>query len=347
MDRKKIVWSVISVVIAAFSIWAVVSRCQSFSFAEFLNFITGASPLYLILAVCSMLIFIVAEAKALNCITKSFGYRSKTLDRLSYSASDIYFSAITPSATGGQPACAFFMIKDGIPGSTSAVALLANLIMYTLSIIVIGVIAVCINPSLFFSFSAFSKFLIIAGTLVNFALLFFFVMLLYREEITRKIVISLISFGAFLHIIRHKTKMIDKASHWMDDFRDKAAMLKGHTSMLCKVFLWNLFQRAGVILVTVFTYLATCPPELRTLSYAIRTFSIQSLVVLGANFIPVPGAMGVTDYLMLDGFDAIMTEEMATSLELLSRSLSFYVCIIICGFIVVAKLISLKRRKIK
>ncbi|MDY2601965.1 MAG: hypothetical protein SOW23_09255, partial [Eubacteriales bacterium] len=55
----------------------------------------------------------------------------------------------------------------------------------------------------------------------------------------------------------------------------------------------------------------------------------QSLVVVGSNAIPVPGAVGVADYLFLDGFEAIVPEPV--NLELLSRGISFYCCIALCA----------------
>ena len=41
--------------------------------------------------------------------------------------------------------------------------------------------------------------------------------------------------------------------------------------------------------------------------------------------------MGAADYLMLDGFGSLMSKSDAVLLELLSRSLSFYACVLICG----------------
>ena len=51
------------------------------------------------------------EGEALREIVFHMGYPTKHKDAFVYSAADIYFSAITPSASGGQPASAFFMIK--------------------------------------------------------------------------------------------------------------------------------------------------------------------------------------------------------------------------------------------
>ena len=48
---------------------------------------------------------------------------------------------------------------------------------------------------------------------------------------------------------------------------------------------------------------------------ALRLWAIQGYAVLGSNFIPIPGAMGVADYLMLRGFQVVLTAQAAASLE--------------------------------
>ena len=118
---------------------------------------------WLALAFASMAGFIVFEAFAIMTLVRAFGYKKNVLQGISYSTSDIYVSAITPSATGGQPASAYFMMKDGIPGSVVTVVLLANLVLYTFSIILIGSSSIFFSPALFAEFSPLSKILIIAG----------------------------------------------------------------------------------------------------------------------------------------------------------------------------------------
>ena len=43
--------------------------------------------------------------------------------------------------------------------------------------------------------------------------------------------------------------------------------------------------------------------------------------------------MGISDYLMIDGFTEIMGEKMAYSVELISRGITFYICVLISGLI--------------
>ncbi len=60
---------------------------------------------YFPVSVCLALSFF--EGEALREIVFHMGYPTKHKDAFVYSAADIYFSAITPSASGGQPASAF------------------------------------------------------------------------------------------------------------------------------------------------------------------------------------------------------------------------------------------------
>jgi hypothetical protein len=43
--------------------------------------------------------------------------------------------------------------------------------------------------------------------------------------------------------------------------------------------------------------------------------------------------MGISDYLMIDGFLKTMSESMAYNVELISRGVTFYICVTISGII--------------
>ena len=113
-DKKQWLFMALFAVIAVVSVWAVMSQSGEFSLADFVGYVKHASIPWLIVALLSMLGFIFFEAFALLVLCRALGYRESLWSGYVYSASDIYFSAITPSATGGQPASAYFMNKDGI-----------------------------------------------------------------------------------------------------------------------------------------------------------------------------------------------------------------------------------------
>lgn len=339
--KKNWIFSLVFIAIAALTFWAVTAQIGDFSVSEFMGHIRRSDPGWLMAAVVSMLGFIVFEGVALLVITRSFGYGKSPLRGFVWSAGDIYFSAITPSATGGQPASAFFMIKDGIPGMVTAVSLVVNLVMYTLSILAIALICFAARPRLFLNFNRFSQALIIVGVVMQVVLAVFFVMLLKREKTLHRICDAFLRLLARLHLLRKPEEKREKLRLYMEDYVRYAQMLRGRGRMLLWAFLFNFLQRAAQIAVTMFVFLATggAPAE------AFDVWVLQGFVVLGSNCVPIPGAMGVSDYLMLDCYRGVHTAAGAGNLELLSRSVSFYICILICGVVVLAKYIALRKRK--
>ena len=74
-------------------------------------------------------------------------------------------------------------------------------------------------------------------------------------------------------------------------------------------------------------------------------FASQCLITIGYNCIPVPGAMGVADYLMVDGFTSLIGRADAFRVDMMSRGLSFYICVAVSGIITLIGYIMLRRRK--
>ena len=347
-DKKnKLVWSLLSVAIAALTIWAVMAQNKDFSLAKMAEEIGRANPWWLIAAGASMLCYIGFEAMALLCILKEFGYDMKFRKGFVYSSADIYFSAITPSATGGQPASAFFMHRDGVPTTLAAVVLLANLLMYSCSTVGVGLLSTAIAPLTITRFSTPSQILVIVGFLIQTALLVMLFLVITKEKIILTLGNGFISFLGKIKILRHPDEKKKKFAHSMDEYREHASKLKGKKRMMLKVFAFNMLQRIFQILVTVFTYVAMYN-ELAKASdlHPIRAFSLQTYVSIGAYCIPIPGSMGVTDALMIDGFSRIGEVPVETlTFDLLSRTISFYSCILICGAAVLIAYISGKKRR--
>lgn len=341
--QNRIIWLIIFIVIAAASIWAVTAQNKDFSAGDFLSCVKKASPFWLCAAVISMLAFILSEACAIVYVCKSFGYKCKWKNGFFYSATDIYFSAITPSATGGQPACAYVMMKEGIPGMVVTAVLLINVMMYAISLIILGIAAIIIRPGVFLYFSTLSKILIVVGCFIQIGLVLLFCMLLYKESFLHRICSSTLRLLGKVHLVRNVDRKMKKLEASMQEYQLYAGMFKGRRRIFIKTLLFNILQRAAQIAVTVFVFLAFGG----SFGWAPDIWAIQSFVVIGAGCIPIPGAMGVTDYLMIDGFGMIMAAQQAAHLELLSRTLSFYCCILICGISVILKFYLLRRNTVK
>jgi uncharacterized membrane protein YbhN (UPF0104 family) len=86
-------------------------------------------------------------------------------------------------------------------------------------------------------------------------------------------------------------------------------------------------------------------PLKQVINNGLSLLGTQSLISIGSTFIPIPGAMGYTDLMMLNAFEKIMSDADAASLELMSRFVSFYLSVTICFCIVLIYSIVKNRKR--
>jgi len=336
--KSKLIWSLIFVAVAALTIWAVTSQ-EGFSFKEFVSFMGDMHPGWLICAFLGMAGFIVFEALAIMTIIKSFGFKRPLRKGIIYSTSDIYFSAITPSASGGQPASAYFMMRDGVSGSMTTVSLIVNLVMYSFAIVIIGIVSILLKPAVFIGFPVACKVLILVGAVLLIGVALFFLLLLFKSQILLSMGNAVIKLLSKIRLVKSPEKLQAKLQRSIDEYRSHVAHLKGKGWMLVRALIFNVLQRASLISVTLFIYLAAGNDP----SMAVDVWVTQCLVIIGTNMIPIPGAMGISDYMLVSGFAAIgFTSAQALNLNLASRGVSFYLSVFICGLSMIIRIISYK-----
>ena len=339
--RKKVFWSVLSLLLAGTTLWGVLSQLGEMPLRQLWASIQQSNKLYLFAACICGGLYIVMEGEAIRRIMTGIGYRVRFRHGILYGASDVYFSAVTPSATGGQPACAVFMIRNGLPTGAVTMTLIVNLILYTVSIVLLGLAAVLTNFRLFFHFRLLSKILIAAGFLILLGLTFLFFLLLRSGK---KVFGAIGGLYRFLH--RHKViRLLDarlaRLEKAQEDYDQCVRLMREQPVALRKAFCCNFAQRAVRLLVPVLVYLAMGG----SVSMAPTILAIQCFVTIGYNCVPVPGGMGVADYLMVDGFAELMGLEDALHVEVLSRSISFYVCVAVSGMIVLVGYLRQRKRE--
>ena len=333
MKYKKILYPAVFLLLIALTIAAIVSQNESFSAEGFADYVASANLKGLAGAIVSMLCYIMMEALALLVLCRALGYPRRLRSGMMYSAADIYFSAITPSATGGQPASAILMMRDGIPGAVTTVALLMNLALYTLSILALSLVGCAVRPDIFGRFGPASRVLILVGFATQAGLLAGFLLLIFREKLMWRLVNFFSRILHRMHIFKNEERFRARLASLEQDYRLCAGRLHAHRPRLLLAFLLNFVQRMTIVLVPAFVYMGTGGASSRLIEVMVT----QSLVVVGSNAIPVPGAVGVADYLFLDGFEAIVPEPV--NLELLSRGISFYCCIALCALALVLSMV--------
>ena len=336
MKKNKWLTPVVFLVLVALTIYTVSQQSKTFSAADFFEYMQDLKPWGMPAAVACMLGFIAFEGLAMLVILRALGYKRRLHRGIAYSAADIYFSAITPSATGGQPAEGLMMLGDGIPAGVTTVALLLNLTFYTAVFFVIALAGRLCYSGVWGAFGVPSHLMIAVGMALHVALLAGFSLLVFHDKVFLKIIDFFLMIGQKLHLVKDAESRRNKMLEIEEDYRASSGAISAHKKAMAFAFLLNLLQRLCNVAVPVVLYAAS-GGEIGKLG---KVFAVQTLVVLGATSLPMPGGVGVTDYLFMDGYSTLMADPV--NLELLSRTVSFYSCVMLCG--VMLLVISIARR---
>ena len=102
------------------------------SFETLFEALKEVNPLYILAGLSMMFIFVGCEALNTFSIMKALNQKVTYLKCLGFAFVGFYFSSITPSSSGGQPAQIFYMNKANINLSYSSLNVLIITVVYQL-----------------------------------------------------------------------------------------------------------------------------------------------------------------------------------------------------------------------
>ncbi|MBO5046130.1 MAG: flippase-like domain-containing protein [Clostridia bacterium] len=301
---------------------------KELNFGDIFEFLQKSNVVYLLLAVACMLGYILFEGLSLHVICHTVGHKCKPVQSLVYATADVYYSAITPSAAGGQPASAYYMVKDGMSGGSATFTLVFNIIAYTAAIIVLGIAAFIIAPGIFGGFEFFVKLLIILGLVVQALLLAFFIACMFCHQAVLKCGNGVITFLKKIKLVRNDEKWRGRLSNVVDKYKGSVHDMRNHRALFFIALLFNVLQRASQMLVTCFVCLAVAPD-----ASFMELFAMQAFVTLGYNSIPLPGGVGAFEYLYMNIFSARFESAFILAAMMVTRAISYYISLALSGVI--------------
>lgn len=314
------------VLLMGLTVFALSKSNKELSFSNIIEFISAANPAYIAAALACMLLFIIFEGLSLHVICSRLGYKRPLYSSFAYATADIYYSSITPCASGGQPASAFYMIKDGVDGGTASISVVLNLVAYITAILVIAVISFAIDPNIFLQADFFAKLLIIIGIIVQTALLVFFIMCMRCHKLVLKAGTAGIRLLTKIKIIKKPEKWITRFTAVVEKYKLGYEKIRHKKTLFPTAVALNVLQRAAQMLITCFV------------CYSVSTevpfyelVAMQGFILLGYNSIPLPGGTGAYEYMYLSIYGLVFTDAFVTSSMMVSRVISFYINMIVCG----------------
>lgn len=293
---------------------------------ELINTIRNAKLPYILGGILCMICFFTCESINMKRTLNALGEKCSLMQTLKYTLIGIFFSDITPAASGGQPMQVLYMHKDGIKVSSSSVALILNLLSFQILTIIMGLLSGII---LYSQLGSELMIFLIIGVLLNSISLSIVLIGIYSEKLSASLVGFVTKVLRKLKIRNYEEK--EKAmQESLATYNESAKYIRGNKKILIKQFSLGLLQQVFYYSIPFFIVLAFDLP-IQNYFYMV---ALQSIVFTMTSGIPLPGAVGVSEGAFVTIYKSIFTEEYINGAMILSRGISFYLPLVISAIVV-------------
>ena len=285
-------------------------------------------------------------ACVVGCIIATFAKRNKKdytyKDGIATGFVGMFFSGITPSATGGQFAQAYILKKQGIKYSDGASILWADFIVYQTTMMIYVTILFFVRSQHFMDLIGAWFYPIIIGYLLNVGVIF----VLWTVALFPKIYIKfsqwLVKLLSKLSIIKNKEKVLEGWNIQIESFVKEIKTLKHEKRLILKAFLLNVL-RMTIQFVLPFFIMKAMGVDVG-MNRFVDCLALSSFVLIANAFIPIPGASGGTELVFTALFLPVVKNAALASGVMILWRFSTYHMVMLVGAIV---FLVLKRRYAK
>lgn len=260
---------------------------------------------------------------------------------IKYSYVGFFFSCITPSASGGQPAQLYYMNRDKVDVSVGAVILLIVTILYKFVLVFLGTLIFIFRHSLISEYIQGAAFFFYLGIALNVICVIVMFLLVFQQTLASRMIIGLVKGLEKIHVLRRKEERIRKLEDSMMEYHKAAAVIQEHKKLIAGMFGVTLVQR---LIHFSITYLIYRGLGLSALGI-VDVVALQCVISIAVDMLPLPGGMGISEGLFLSIFRKIFTGGLLYPAMLLSRGISYYALLLISAVMTCVAQVTIKRKE--
>ncbi|MBO5197638.1 MAG: flippase-like domain-containing protein [Lachnospiraceae bacterium] len=307
---------------------------------ELLSAVAQARKEWLAAGVVLVVLYVCGESVIIRYLLGKLGKKAALSSCIRYSFIGFFFSCITPSASGGQPAQVYYMKRNGIELTDSALVLLIVTITYKFVLVFLGALLCLFGNGEFWMRISEVKGVFFLGMALNVVCVAAMLLIVFDRGFAKKAVMGLLGLAERCHLLKPSKERSRKWSNAMDEYHAAAGFFVEHPGVIGNVFLITLVQRICLFAVTYLVHLAFGGSG----DGIVLLPSLQAVISISVDMLPLPGGMGISEGLFLRIFPTVFGEDRVLPAMLLSRGISYYVLLILSAAVTgISQLLEKKR----
>jgi uncharacterized protein (TIRG00374 family) len=296
---------------------------------------------WLFACIAALLLYWLMDALLLHDITQYMYKRVSLGHSIKVGLIGLYYCALTPSSTGGQPMQVVYMRRNNIPVGTATCIVCIKFVIYELSLCAIYITGMCLRGSYYYTHQNDAFWLAVLGFVINLVAVVFIILTIINKKLVLKMGCGLISLLSKIRIVKKKEQTIENFEHTIDDYHTAAAYISKYKLRALGSFMISVLNLSFLFVIPYLIYLS--------FGYSaygiIDIFTMEAMLFLAVSFFPLPGAAGASEGGFLLFFGPFFGAATAVAM-LIWRFLTYYMMLIVGSLLVVFdEVISLKRSK--
>ena len=286
--------------------------------------VLNADPVFIALCVVSYFCYILMNALSLRSFLKREGYKLGIRDALTVSLTGVYYSNITPGATGGQPMQVFRLSQYGVPVGLGTSAVICSLLAWhVMRVALVIAAAIAYWDFIMYNMGSYWPFL-----LLGFGYNLFFVVMWTFFSFSKKPVEWLVrlieKIVKKLKLSKNPDKLIKGVSETADKFYTGMQHLKSHRGEILRQLLFGGLYMVFLVSILYFAYRGV--GQTGATYGQICTMGLCQYI--SAAYIPTPGASGAQEGIYELYFGKLMDKGSLLAVMLIWRFMSYYLGLI-------------------
>ena len=282
------------------------------------------------IAVCGALLagYLLARALTLQVYLNSEGLSIGFWRSLTVTGIGQFYSAITPSSSGGQPVEVFSMVRWGVPGPVATAAVSVQFICFQAALLALGVVLWIASRTHVAMYLGGVRWFVALGFFLNSLLPIAVFLLGASRRLTGSLTRGAIRLLSRLRLIRRPEAAQRKVDHVIGEYQGAMAALMEKPRVALEMLGLSLLQIGMLMLIVVGVYRAFSLSGVPALTLV----TLQVLLYISASFMPLPGSSGAQEYGFSLFFHGIFPDGVMLSAIFCWRAFTYYILLLI-GFV--------------
>ncbi len=307
------------------------------NFAGLVNSFSDFSVKWLIISFIGIFLYWITDAWLLKDIS-SYLYDGKFgfLSALKIGLIGLYYGALTPSATGGQPMQVMYMRRDKINTGISTGIICVKFVAYELSLCAIYIVFMILKGTEYYTNNSEVFWLTVLGFLINLAIVTFIFIIMINRAFIMKLGTKFINYFSrkkFIkwHIIKDKEKSLASFEKTVNEFTDVIHYIKKNKLRFLGSFLISTFNLLILFIMIYFVYRTMGLNEYSV----IDILALNNFMYMAVSLVPTPGSAGASEGAFYLLFSGIFPQSIMFMSMLLWRFYVYYLILFVGSVLVV------------